>query len=103
MEEEGKEATFLVLSYGTSYDTCYQAASKLCAWLYLALKLKRLFCCDTGIHYTERLRALTHARKNFTINSSSEEIENKQTFEQLDLTYFNAVMVGKTLISALSA
>ena len=61
------------------------------------------FCCDTGIHCTERLRALTHARKNFTINSSSEEIENKQTFEQLDLTYFNAVMVGKTLISALSA
>ena len=62
-----------------------------------------LFPCDTGICYTERLRALTHARKNFTINSSSEEIENKQTFEQSDLTLCNAIMVGKILTIALSA
>ena len=32
------------------------------------------------------MRALTHVGKNFTSSSGREEIENKQTFEQSDLT-----------------
>ena len=49
------------------------------------------------------VRALTHVGKNFTSSSNSEEIENKHILEKSDLTLCNAVMVGKTLMSALSA
>ena len=69
------------------------------------IEVVRLFCIDTDNYYT--VRALSHVGKNFTSSSSNsnKEIENKQTFEKSDVTFFYCCltyMMGKTLMSALS-